>query len=86
MPDRLVFIGSGGEDTWIAKQIARRCFRARRTTPIGADFEDEILGFLEKAHELVVLFTSWSIQPPYVGIEIGTASIRRRPIVVVLLG
>ena len=53
---------------------------------MGADFEDEILGFLEKAHELVVLFTSWSIEPPYVWMEIGTAWIRRHPIVVVLLG
>jgi len=52
----------------------------------GADFEEEILKFLERAHELVVLLTPWALDRPYVWAEIGAAWGRRIPIVALLLG
>jgi hypothetical protein len=53
---------------------------------VGADFEEEILGFLEKADELVVLLTPWALDRPYVWAELGAAWGRRIPIVALLLG
>jgi hypothetical protein len=59
---RLVFVSLSGPDTWVAKQIARE-IEARDATPFldeaevdaGADFEEDIIEFRQKAHELVVL-------------------------------
>ena len=90
---RLVFVSHSGQDTWIAKQIARE-IEARGATPFldeaqvdaGADFEEDILNFLERAHELVVLLTPWALERPYVWAEIGAAWGRRIPIVALLLG
>jgi hypothetical protein len=70
---RLVFISHSGPDTWVARQIAREV-EARGATPFldeaqvdaGADFEEDILNFLERAHELVVLLTPWALERPYV--------------------
>jgi TIR domain-containing protein len=70
---RLVFISHSGSDTWVAKQIARE-IEARGAAPFldeaqvdaGADFEEDILKFLERAHELVVLLTPWALERPYV--------------------
>ena len=53
---------------------------------VGAEFEEDIREFLDKADELVVLFTPWALERPYVWAEIGAAWIRRIPIVVVLHG
>ena len=93
MAERLVFISHAGEDTWIARQIAREItdrggqpFLDQEDIDIGAEFEDDIRRFLDQAHELVVLFTPWSLERPYVWAEIGAAWIRGIPIVVVLLG
>ena len=77
---RLVFISHSGPDTWVANQIARE-IEARGATPFldeaqidaGADFEEDILNFLERAHELVVLLTPWALDRPYVWAEIGAA-------------
>ena len=90
---RLVFISHSGVDTWVAKQVARE-IEARGATPFldeaqvdaGADFEEDILNFLERAHELVVLITPWALDRPYVWAEIGAAWGRRIPIVALLLG
>jgi hypothetical protein len=62
--ERLIFVSHSGQDTWVAKQIARE-IAARGATPFldeahvdaGADFEEDILYFLQRAHELVVLLT-----------------------------
>jgi len=78
---------------WVAKQIARE-IEGRGATPFldeaqvdaGADFEEDILSFLERAHELVVLLTPWALDRPYVWAEIGAAWGRRIPIVALLLG
>jgi TIR domain len=93
MPKRLVFISHAGEDTWVAKQIAREVancggtpFLDQADIDIGAEFEEDIREFLDQAHELIVLFTPWSLERPYVWAEIGAAWIRGIPIVVVLLG
>jgi hypothetical protein len=90
---RLVFVSHSSSDTWVAKQIARE-IEARGGTPFldeaevdaGADFEEEILKFLERAHELVVLLTPWALDRPYIWAEIGAAWGRRIPIVALLLG
>lgn len=89
----MVFVSHSGRDTWVAKQIARE-IEARGAAPFldeaqvdaGADFEEDILNFLERAHELVVLLTPWALERPYVWAEIGAAWGRRIPIVALLLG
>ena len=53
---------------------------------VGADFEEDILAFLEKADELVVLITPWALERPYVWAELGAAWGRRIPIVGLLHG
>lgn len=70
---RLVFVSHSSQDTWIAKQIAPE-IELRGATPFldeaqvdaGADFEEDILNFLQQAHELVVLLTPWALERPYV--------------------
>ena len=90
---RLVFISHSGEDTWVARQIAREIslrdaqpFLDEADIDIGAEFEEDIREFLDKADELLVLFTPWAFERPYVWAEIGAAWIRRIPIIVVLHG
>ncbi|MGA1870591.1 MAG: toll/interleukin-1 receptor domain-containing protein [bacterium] len=90
---KLVFVSHSGEDTWVARQIAREIdacgatpFLDEADVDVGAEFEEDIREFLDRAHELLVLFTPWSLERPYVWAEIGAAWIRRIPIVVVLHG
>jgi hypothetical protein len=87
----LVFVS--GQDTWVAKQIAREIeacgampFLDEAQVDAGADFEEDILDFLQRAHELVVLLTPWALDRAYVWAEIGAAWGRRIPIVALLLG
>jgi hypothetical protein len=76
----LIFVSHSSKDTWVAKQIARE-IRSLGATPfldeaaieVGADFEKEILEFLARAHELVVLLTPWALERPYVWAELGAA-------------
>lgn len=77
----------------MAKQIAREIEACGATTfldeaqiEIGADFEEVILTFLEKADELVVLLTPWSLDRPYVWAELGAVWGRRIPIIGLLHG
>ncbi|MEQ8767900.1 MAG: toll/interleukin-1 receptor domain-containing protein [Planctomycetota bacterium] len=93
MDSRLVFVSHSGEDTWVARQIAReivacgaRSFLDEADIDVGAEFEEDIREFLDQADEFLVLFTPWSLERPYVWAEIGAAWIRRIPIVVVLHG
>jgi hypothetical protein len=92
-PQRFVFISHSGEDTWVARQIAReigacgaRPFLAEAEIDVGADFEDDILTALERTDELVVLLTPWALNRPYVLAEVFGAWGRRIPIVGLLLG
>lgn len=89
----LVFVSHSARDTWVAQQIAReikKCggtpFLDEAEIDVGADFEEEILDFLNRAEELVVLLTPWALERPYVWAEAGAAWIRRIPIVAVLHG
>lgn len=88
-----MFISHSARDTWVATQIAREVaacgakpFLDEAEIDIGADFEEDILAFLGRAHELVVLMTPWALDRPYVWAELGAAWGRRIPIVVLLLG
>ena len=88
-----VFISHSGPDTWVAKQLAqavRRCgatpFLDDAQVQSGANFEQEILAFLNQAQELVVLLTPWAMERPYVWAELGAAWARRIPIIVLLQG
>src|SRR2546423_887830 len=90
---RLVFVSHSGADTWVARKIAdeissagAQSFLDEADIDVGAEFEEDIREFLDAADELVVLFTPWALQRPYVWVEIGGAWIRRIPIVVVLHG
>lgn len=90
---RLVFISHSGQDTWVARQIAREVaalgaspFLDEASIELGADFETEILASLNQADELVVLLTPWALQRPYVWAELGVAWGRGVPIVALLLG
>src|SRR5438128_358248 len=90
---RMVFVSHSARDTWVARQIAReisKCgaepFLDEAEIEVGEDFEDEILGFLEEADELVVLMTPWALERPYVWAELGAAWSRRIPIVILLQG
>ena len=67
----LVFVSHSGTDTWVAKQIAREIhacgaepFLDEDQIEVGADFEEQILDFLNKAHELLVLLTPWALERP----------------------
>jgi hypothetical protein len=77
----------------VAKQIAQRVslcgaipFLDEADIEVGEDFEERILAFLERAHELLVLLTPWALDRPYVWAEIGAAWGRRIPIVGILHG
>jgi TIR domain len=90
---RLVFLSHSSRDTWVAKQIAREMtacgavpFLDEDDIETGVEFEEAILEFLSKAHELVVLLTPWALNRPYIWAEIGAAWGRRIPIVAILHG
>jgi hypothetical protein len=90
---RLVFISHSAVDTWVARQIGREIVACGATAfldeskiDVGAEFEEDILDFLAKADELVVLLTPWALDRPYVWAEMGAAWGRRIPIVGLLLG
>jgi hypothetical protein len=90
---RLVFISHSGTDTWVAKQIAREVARCGATpfldeadVDVGSEFEEDILDFLNRAQELVVLLTPWALERPYVWAELGAAWGRQIPVIVLLHG
>lgn len=88
-----MFVSHSATDTWVARRIAEHIsdcgatpFLDEAEIDVGADFEEDILAFLEKADELVVLLTPWALERPYVWAEIGAAWGRRIPIVGLLHG
>jgi hypothetical protein len=90
---RLVFVSHSGEDTWVARQIAKEIslkgaqpFLDEMHIDVGAEFEENIRTSLKAADELLALFTPWAFDRPYVWSEIGAAWLRGIPIVVVLHG
>src|SRR5260370_34322974 len=90
---RMVFISHSSRDAWVAMQIAdqiskcgARPFLDEADIEVGDDFEEEILEYLAKADELVVLLTPWALDRPYVLAELGAAWLRKIPIVILLHG
>jgi hypothetical protein len=91
--ERLVFVSHAGEDTWVARQIAREIKASGAHTflddtdiDIGGEFEEVMRAFLDRADELLILVTPWAFERSYVLIEIAVAWFRRIPIIVVLHG
>lgn len=90
---RLVFVSHTGEDTWVARQIAKGISSTGATTfldeadiHVGEEFEESIRAALNAADEFMVLYTPWALGSQYVLLEIGAAWLRRIPLVVVLHG
>lgn len=97
MPDRtekrLVFISHSSRDTWVARQIARAVEETGAETfldavriGVGADFAAEIREALIRADELLILWTPWSLERPFVWVEAGGAWLRQILIAQVLYG
>jgi hypothetical protein len=89
----LVFISHAATDTWVAKRIAEqieacgaKTFLDEAHIAVGEDFEERILNALDRADELLVILTPWSLKRPFVWSEVGAAWLKRIPIVVVLHG
>lgn len=89
----LVFISHSGEDTWIAQQIAReiealgvKTFLDEANIDAGDDFEEVFRDSINKASELLLLVTPWSLGRSYVLAEIGAAWSRGIPIIPILFG
>jgi len=90
---RLVFVSHGGADTWVARQIEREireagaeAFLDESNIGIGEDFPEAIRAYLQRADELLVLLTPWSVRRPWVWVEVGAAFQRAILIVGVLHG
>ena len=90
---RLVFLSHSSRDTWVARQIARGVEEAGAATFLdavrieaGAGFADEIRQALAQADELLVLWTPWSLDRPFVWAEVGGAWVRQIRIIQVLYG
>jgi len=88
-----VFISHSGKDLWVARQIAAEVRRCGVTTFLdeadiahGDDFDDELLKAEEQCSELLVLLTPWSLDRPYIWLEIGYFRKSRKRIVAVLYG
>lgn len=89
----IIFISHAGEDTWVARQIARHVERSgaipfldEADVDVGDLYEEKLLRGLDEASELLVLLTPWSVTRPYLWAELGAAWMRRIPIVVALHG
>lgn len=93
MNPRKVFVSHGGTDTWVACQIRRGIMEAGAEAFLdvadlhaGDDFAERIRDALESADEVLVLWTPWSLDRPFVLVEVGAAWIRRIPLIQVLHG
>jgi hypothetical protein len=80
---RLIFVSHSGQDTWVAKQIAREistcgaaAFLDQAEIDIGENFESKIRTALNQADELLVLLTPWALGRPYVWAELGQYGLR----------
>lgn len=83
-----VFVSHGGEDTWVASQIAlgieqagATAFLDRRDIAAGDNFKRRIHEEIPKCNELLALFTPWSRRRAWVRHEIGMADILKKRIV-----
>ncbi len=88
-----MFISHSSKDTWVARQIAQHLENIGATTFLdvadveyGDDFEEKILEAARDSEELLVLLTPWSVQRPYIWLEIGALWAQGKRIVGVLHG
>ena len=90
----LVFISHAGEDTWVARQLAasieacgaRTFLDVLNLQIVGVTGLDvRIEEAIREASELVVLATPWSLDRPWVWVEIALAHFRRPPCPIVVL-
>jgi hypothetical protein len=85
-----VFVSHGGDDTWVAAQIARgiedcgaTAFLDTRYIAAGDNFKKRIHEEVPRCNELLALFTPWSRRRAWVRHEIGMADILKKRIVCV---
>jgi hypothetical protein len=78
--DYKVFISHSSKDLWLAQQIEKgiknckaKTFLDAADVEAGDTFDEVILKHLKTSNELLVLFTPWSLQRPYIWMEIGAA-------------
>lgn len=76
----LVFISHSGDDSWVAKQLSSKIRNAGASTFLDSEkiqagdmFDPEIFKQIKKSRELVAYLTPWSLDRPYVWMEIGGA-------------
>jgi hypothetical protein len=88
-----VFISHSGRDIWVAKQLARvfaeqgaTVFLDAINIDAGSNFAEEIRSNLRRANELVVLWTPWALDRPFILAEVGGAWTRGIPIIQLLYG
>jgi TIR domain len=88
-----VFISHSSKDTWVATQIASQVRSTGAETFLdeadiehGHDFDDEIVKASKLCTELLLLLTPWSVERPYIWLEIGFFRHDNKRIVGVLHG
>jgi hypothetical protein len=88
-----VFISHSSIDSWVAKQLATHLatcgvdtFLDNADIDHGDDFEESILKAAEESSELLVLLTPWSVDRPYIWMEIGNFWGRRKRMIGLLHG
>ncbi|MEL7350473.1 MAG: toll/interleukin-1 receptor domain-containing protein [Cyanobacteria bacterium P01_A01_bin.116] len=88
-----VFISHSSIDTWVATQIAKQVQKTGADTFLdeadiehGDDFDNKIVDASKQCTELLLLLTPWSVQRPYIWLEIGFFRYDNKRIVGILHG
>jgi hypothetical protein len=84
-PSYKVFISHSSHDKWVAARMAEKVVDAgadywldTRDLPGGGDIRAEISKGMKDCQEVLILFTPYSKDSPWVGVEIGAAYIKRK--------
>ncbi len=88
-----IFVSHSSIDSWVARQLATHLatcgvdtFLDNADIDHGDDFEESILKAAEESSELLVLLTPWSVDRPYIWMEIGNFWGRRKRMIGLLYG
>lgn len=88
-----MFVSHSSKDLWVAARIAERIRACGAATFLdeadiahGSNFDDAIADAARQCVELLVLLTPWSVERPYVWLEIGMFRYENKRIVGVLYG
>jgi hypothetical protein len=80
-----VFISHSSLDKWVAERMAEKIeaegadyWLDTRDLPGGGDIRDEISKGVNECQEIIILFSPYSKDSPWVSFEIGAASIKHR--------